>query len=100
VFGKCRIRISVLERLKMYTVRCILYYVYNEQTNAHLIDSLRVLYCSLFIAATLFNANAPSSRKSYSVPVEFHKRVHTFVVVFFIIHIVKGCTVQRLYDMI
>jgi len=30
--------------------------MHNEQTNAHLIDSL--LYCCLFIAPTCFNANA------------------------------------------
>jgi hypothetical protein len=54
--------------------------MYNEQTNAHLIDSL--LYCSLFIAPTCFNANAPSSGSSYSVPAKLHKCVHAVLVVF------------------
>jgi vancomycin permeability regulator SanA len=54
--------------------------MYNEQTNAHLIDIL--LYCSLFIAATCFNANGPSSGSSYSVPAKFNKRVHAVLDVF------------------
>jgi hypothetical protein len=29
------------------------YYMYNEQTNAHLINSL--LYCSVFVASTCFD---------------------------------------------
>jgi hypothetical protein len=37
-----------------------------KQTNALLIGSL--LYCSLFIAPTCFNANASSSGSSYSLP--------------------------------
>jgi hypothetical protein len=34
--------------------------MYNEQTNAHLTDSL--LYCSVFIAPTCFNSNAGPSQ--------------------------------------
>ena len=54
----------------------------NEQTNAHLTDSL--LYCSLFIAHTLFNANSSFSGTSHSVPAKLriHKRVHADFVVF------------------
>jgi hypothetical protein len=55
-------------------------YMYNEQTNTNLIDSL--LYCSLFIAATCFNLNASSSGSSYSLPAKLHKRVHAVLVVF------------------
>jgi len=44
-------------------VPCIFYYMYNEQTNAHLIDSL--FYCSLFITPTCFNTNASSLRMSF-----------------------------------
>jgi hypothetical protein len=40
--------------------------MYNEQTNAHLNDYL--LYSSLFIAPTCFDANASSSGRSHSVP--------------------------------
>jgi hypothetical protein len=36
-----------------------------KKTNEHLIDSL--LFCSLFIAPTCFNANASSSGSSYSL---------------------------------
>jgi hypothetical protein len=57
-----------------------LFYMYNEQTNAHLIESL--LYCSLFITPTCFNTNRSSSGSSYSVPAKFHKRVHEVLVVF------------------
>jgi hypothetical protein len=42
--------------------------MYNEQTNAHLIDSL--LYCSVFIAY------ASSSGNSNSLPAKLHKRVN------------------------
>ena len=56
-------------------------YMYNEQTNAYLIDSL--LYYSLFIAPAYFNANASSSRSSHSVPAKLHKHVHALLVVFF-----------------
>jgi hypothetical protein len=55
--------------------------MYNEQTNAHFIDSL--LYCSLFIAPTCFNANVPSLGGSYSLPAKLHKRVHAVFVMFF-----------------
>jgi hypothetical protein len=48
------------------------YYMYNEQTNAHLTDSL--LHFSLFIAPKFFNAKASSSRSFYSVPAKLHKR--------------------------
>jgi hypothetical protein len=54
--------------------------MYNEQTNAHLIDSL--LFCSVFITPTCFNANALSLVSSYSVPVKLHKRVHAVLMVF------------------
>jgi hypothetical protein len=56
------------------------YYMYNEQTNAHLIDSL--LYSSIFIAPTCFNANASSSGSSYSLPDKLYKRVNAVFVVF------------------
>jgi hypothetical protein len=39
--------------------------MYNEKTNAHLIESLG--YHSVFIAPTCFNANTSSSGSSYSV---------------------------------
>jgi hypothetical protein len=55
--------------------------MYNEQTNAHLIDSL--LYCSLFIVLTGFSTNAPSSGNSYLVPANLHNRFHAVGVVFF-----------------
>jgi hypothetical protein len=58
--------------------------VYNEQTNVHLIDSL--LYCSLFIAPTCFNANASSSGISYALPANWHKCVHAVLVGFFLWH--------------
>jgi hypothetical protein len=45
--------------------------MYNEPTNAQLIDSL--LYCSVFITATCFNTNATSSGSSYSLPAKLHK---------------------------
>jgi hypothetical protein len=54
--------------------------MYNEQTNAHLIDSL--LYCSIFIASTCFNANALSSGSPHLVPAKLHKHVHPVLVVF------------------
>jgi hypothetical protein len=57
-------------------------YMYNEQTNAHFIDSL--LYCSLFIAPACFNANMSSSGSSYLLPAKVHKRVHAVLVVFFL----------------
>jgi hypothetical protein len=50
------------------------FYMYNEQTNTHFIDSL--LYCSLFIVPTCFNANASSSGSSYSRPAKLRKDVH------------------------
>jgi hypothetical protein len=46
-------------------------YMYDKQTNAHLIDSL--IYCSLFITPTCFKASASSSGSSYSVPAKLHK---------------------------
>jgi len=55
--------------------------MYNEQTNAHLTDIL--LYCSLFIAPTCFDANMSSSESSHLVPAKLHKRVHAVLVVFF-----------------
>jgi hypothetical protein len=55
--------------------------MYNEQTNAHLIDSL--LYSSVFIGLICFNANASSSESSYSLPAKLHKRVNAVLVVFF-----------------
>jgi hypothetical protein len=55
--------------------------MHNEQTNAHLIDSL--LYCSVFIAPACFNANASSSGNFYSVTAKLHKRVHAALLVFF-----------------
>jgi len=39
--------------------------MHNEQTNAHVIDSL--LYCALFMAPTRFNANASSPGSSHLV---------------------------------
>ena len=57
--------------------------MYIEQTNAHLIDS--VLYCSLFIVSTCFNAKVSSSGSCYLVPAKIHKRVHAVCVVFFLI---------------
>jgi hypothetical protein len=54
--------------------------MYNEQTNAHLIECL--VYCSLFIAPTCFNANASSSGSSHLVPAKLHKRVHAVLVLF------------------
>jgi hypothetical protein len=56
------------------------HYMYNKQTNAHLIDSL--LYCSIFIAPTCFDTNPSYSGSSYSVPAKLHKRVHAVLVVF------------------
>jgi hypothetical protein len=56
--------------------------MYNEQTNANLIESL--LHSSILTAATCFNANASSSGSSYSLPAKLHKRVHTVLVVFFL----------------
>jgi len=50
----------------------------NEQTDAHLIDSL--LKCSLFIAPACFNANSSSSGSPHSVPAKLHKRVHAVLV--------------------
>jgi hypothetical protein len=55
--------------------------MYNEQSNAHVIDSL--LCYSLFIAPTCFNANVSSSGSSYSVPAKLHKRAQAVLVVFF-----------------
>jgi hypothetical protein len=55
-------------------------YIYNEQTNSHLMDSL--LHCSLFIAPTYFNANTSSSGSFYALPAKLHKRVHAVLVVF------------------
>jgi hypothetical protein len=54
--------------------------MYNEQTNARLINVL--LYCSILIAPTYFNANASSSGSSYSLPAKLHKRVHAVLLVF------------------
>jgi hypothetical protein len=59
--------------------RASFYYTYNEQTNAHLIDSL--LY-RFFIAPARFNANALSSGSSYTLPAKLHKSVHAVLVVF------------------
>jgi hypothetical protein len=53
--------------------------MYNEQTNAHLTDSL--LRCSVFIAPTCFNVNAWSSGSSHSLPAKLHKRVDAAMVV-------------------
>jgi hypothetical protein len=55
--------------------------MYNEQTNAHLIDSS--LYSSLFIAPACFNPKASSSVSSYSLPAKLHKRAHAVFVAFF-----------------
>ena len=56
-------------------------YTYNEQTNAHLIDSL--LYYSLYIAPAYFNNNTSSSGSTHSVPAKLRKRVHALLVVLF-----------------
>jgi hypothetical protein len=42
-----------------------------------------LLYCSLFVAPTYFNANTSSSGSSPSVPAKLHKRVHAVLVVFY-----------------
>jgi hypothetical protein len=55
--------------------------MYNEQTNAHLVDS--ILYFSIYTAATCFNVNASSSGSSYSLPAKLRKRVTAVLVVFF-----------------
>jgi hypothetical protein len=57
-------------------------FMYNEQTNAHLLEVL--LYCSLFIAPTCVSANLSSSGSSYLVPAKLHNHVHTVLVVFFL----------------
>jgi hypothetical protein len=44
--------------------------MYNEETNAHLINSL--LNCSLFIVPTCSNDDASSSGSSYSLPTKLH----------------------------
>jgi len=56
--------------------------MYIEQTKPHLMDSL--LYCSLSIAPTCFNANTSSSGSSHLEPAKLHKRVHPVLVVFFL----------------
>jgi len=56
-------------------------YTYNEQTNAHVTDA--ILYSSLFIAPTHFDANTASSASSRSVPAKLHKRVHAAFMAFF-----------------
>jgi hypothetical protein len=59
-----------------------------KQTHAHLIDSL--LYRSLFIAPTCFNANASSSGSSHSVPAKLYKYVRAVLARF----IKKGLNVH------
>jgi hypothetical protein len=70
--------------------------MYNEQTNACLIDSL--LYCSVFIAPTCFNTKASSSGSSYSLPAKLHERVHAVLVVWCIYRaVITTTSVRRLY---
>ena len=63
-----------------FILPCIFHYMYNEQTNAHLINKF-LLYCSLFIALTCFNADTSSSGSPKSVPAKLHKCVHAVLVV-------------------
>ena len=57
-------------------------YMYNEQTNTHLIDSL--LYSSLFIAPICFNAKPSSSVSFHSVPAKLRKCVYAVLVLFYV----------------
>jgi hypothetical protein len=57
-------------------------HMYNKQRHAHWIDSLS--YCSIYTAATRFNAKASSSGSCYFVPAKLHKPVHAVLVVFFL----------------
>jgi hypothetical protein len=53
--------------------------MYNEQTP----DWQFLLYYSLFITPTRFNANVSSSGSSHLVPAKLRKHVHAVLVVFF-----------------
>jgi hemerythrin len=55
--------------------------MYNEQTNAHLIDSL--LYCFFIYRSYMFQRQRVILRELLFVPAKLHKRVHTVFVVSF-----------------
>jgi hypothetical protein len=61
------------------TMRPFTICIMNKQTHSRLTV---LLYCSICIAATYFNANVSSSGSYYSFSAKLHKRVHAVLVVF------------------